>query len=190
MVTNFDWRSMVKYICVCIIVLTAGVIAGSVYAGISGENTDTLVTYFNDVFGNMSMNSNSFKSIFIRWTILCAVISVSGTVLPGSIFNISTVGYRGFVTGYTTACFFRAYSLKGIFLGMSLLPEFIISLPVIIIFSSISLKMSFSKYENKKKLFGKYLLVCVIFFAIFCVISIFQAYLTTIFMRLCFGFLK
>lgn len=188
---KYDFRPILKFILVSALFLTAGIIAGSIAAGRMGNSeSDSMAAYLGGALGDIKIGDRGFINSFLIWLTVWAMIAVSGGVLPGCLLNLGAVTYRGFVTGYTAACFYRAYAMKGFFLCFSLLPEILLTLPALTAFSSFSLKMSFSKHENKKKLCKSYLLICTIFIAIFCVISLFQAYLTTIFMKLAFSFLN
>ena len=166
--------------------ILAGVVFGSVGAGrIESADTTELTAYFNNFFGqvpsgNMELFFSSLKKYFVVWVLIFS----SGFIIPGSVINIFSVWRRGYIIGYTSGCFCRVYGVKGIIACVGLLPEMLVFIPVLAFFSSISLKMSFFAYENKKLFLKKYLFFSFIFLSVFCVVSCLQTFLTTIFMSI------
>ena len=178
--------SFTKYTIIALILFTAAIICGGVGVGmLAGEDLETLTNYMQGFFDSVPKVSaglalSSMKKYVLLWTI----VFVSGFIMPGFILNAYTVAERGYVIGYTIGGFVRVYGAKGIFACCSLLPELLFYIPVFILFSSISLKMSFFKKDNKKIFLRKYVLTSFIFLSVFCVISFLQTFLTTTFMSL------
>ena len=168
-----------------IIILVFATIYGSVSAGgIEAEQTAELAGYFHNFFGEVPKGgSGLLLSSAKKYLLVWFLIFLSGPILPGFIINIGTVWERGFAIGYTSACFYGVYGAKGIFACLTLLPEMLVFVPILVFFSSISLKMSFFAHENKKLFLKKYFLFSIFFLTAFCVVSLFQTFLTTTFMR-------
>ncbi|MBP3359447.1 MAG: stage II sporulation protein M [Clostridia bacterium] len=185
MFDNMSYSAVMKAAVIPALFLAAGAVFGSICAGgISGEESAELYGYFSGFFGNVSGADRTVLLSSVRqYGILWLILAVSGCALPGFIPNMLVVSKRGFVTGYTAACFYKIYGYKGAFACISLLPEMLVFLPALIVFSSFSLKMSFLSRENKKNFLKKYILILIIFLSIFCVVSILQSYATTIFMK-------
>lgn len=185
MFDNMSYSAVRKAAVIPALFLAAGAVFGSICAGrISGEESAELYGYLSGFFGSVSgADSTVLLSSVKQYGILWLILAVSGCALPGVLPNMLVVSKRGFVTGYTAACFYKIYGYNGVFVCMSLLPEMLVFLPALIVFSSFSLKMSFLNRENKRFFFKKYLLILIIFLSIFCAVSILQSYATTIFMK-------
>lgn len=145
-----------------------------------GDLSGYLTKFFSEV---PSSGSTVFFGALKKQLIIWFVITVSGGLLPGFLLNICAVCERSFVIGYTFAGFCRVYGLKGIAACVAMLPEMLLYIPILTVFSSISLKMSFLSHENKKVFLGKYILMSIFFLSVFCAVSVFQSFLTTIFMK-------
>ncbi len=167
------------------LVLLVGVICGSIRAGgIDSSASEEVAGYLGSFFGEVPRGGgelfiSSAKKLLALWVL----ITVSGCFLPGFFLNMYIMAQRGFAIGYTSGCFFGVYGIKGIMACISLVPEMLVFLPALIYFSSISLKMSFSAYDNKKVFLRKFILISLIFLTVFCVVCVFQTFVTTIFMR-------
>ena len=175
-----------KYTVIALCLFTVAIICGSVGAGmIDGEKMDTLTDYMQGFFDsvpkvNMGLALNSLKKYCLIWL----GVFISGFFLPGFLLNAYIVAERGYVIGYTIGGFFKVYGAKGILACCSLLPELLFYIPVFVLFSSISLKMSFSRKDDKKIFFKKYIVISLIYLSVFCVVSFFQTFMTTTFMTL------
>lgn len=173
-----------KMIIIPAMILLAAVIFGSINAGcISDVESKNLSAYLAGFFEQIPKSDktllfSSLKKNFTVWFLF----SISGAVLPAFLVNVATLLERGFVIGYTSASFCRIYGIKGVLACLSLLPEMVIFVPILVVFSSISLKMSFLSHENKKVFLRKYLFFVFFFLSVFCVVSVFQTFATTIFM--------
>ncbi len=174
-----------KTVIIPMVIILIAALCGSISAGrISEAECDNLsgylVNFFKDVPGiDKTLLYSSLKKHITVWF----MIAVSGCILPAFLLNVATVWERGFVIGYTAAGFCRVYGLKGVTACVALFPEMVFFIPVLAIFSSFSLKMSFLSHENKKVFFGKYIFSVIFFLSVFCGISVFQTFLTTTFMR-------
>ena len=141
--------------------------------------------YFKNFFGQVSVGGTDlFFSSLKKYLVVWALIFLSGFNIVGFLVNTFSICARGYIIGYTSACLCRIYGFKGILACMGLVPEMLVFIPVLVIFSSISLKMSFFAHENKKNFFRKYFIISLIFLSVFCVVSLFQTFLTTTFMTL------
>lgn len=175
-----------KYTVIALCLFTVAIIFGSVGAGmIDGEKMDTLTDYMQGFFDsvpkvNMGLALNSLKKYCLIWL----GVFISGFFLPGFLLNAYIVAERGYVIGYTIGGFFKVYGAKGFLACCSLLPELLFYIPVFVVFSSISLKMSFSRKDDKKNFLKKYIVISLIYLSVFCVVSFFQTFMTTTFMTL------
>lgn len=174
----------ISFIPLCVMALA--MICGSLsMCGISEAESKELYEYFSayflsPVFADRNMVVNSLCKAFILW----GVISASGAFLTGILFNQAVVAYKGFLSGYTAAGFCIIYGQKGLVLCCAFLPETVLFFTALAFFSAISLKMSVFRHEQKKIFLKRYIINVLIFLPIFCVVSILQTFLTTIFMNL------
>lgn len=175
-----------KYTVISMILFTAAIVCGGIGVGmLVGEEMETLTNYLQGFFESVPKVSaglayNSMK----KYTLVWVGVFISGFIMPGFLLNVYTLAERGYVIGYTIGGFLRVYGAKGILACCSMLPELLLYIPVFLIFSSISLKMSFFRKENKKNFSRKYILTSLIFLSVFCVVSFLQTFLTTTFMSL------
>ncbi len=160
-------------------------VLGSISAGkMSDARCETLFGYLSNFFADVpTFGSGVFYGTLKKQLIVWGIITVSGWLLPGFLLNIAAVCERSFVIGYTSAGICRVYGIKGVAVCAGLFPEMLLYIPLLAVFSSISLKMSFLSHENKKVFLGKYILMSIFFLSVFCGISLFQSFLTTTFMQ-------
>lgn len=175
-----------KYTVIVLVLFTVAIICGSVSAGmIAGEEMDTLINYMKGFFDSVPTVSLGLAlSSLKKYGLIWLGVFVSGFLLPGFILNAYIVAERGYVIGYTVGGFLKVYGAKGVLACCSLLPELLFYIPVFVLFSSISLKMSFSRKDDKNNFLKKYILISLIFLSVFCVVSFFQTFMTTTFMAL------
>ncbi len=175
-----------KYTVIALVLFTSAIICGSIGAGmIAGEEMNVLTNYMQGFFDSvptvgLGLALSSLKKYCLVWL----GVFISGFIMPGFLLSAYTLIERGYVIGYTIGGFLKVYGVKGILACCSLLPELLFYIPVFVLFSSISLKMSFSKKEDKKIFLRKYILISLIFLSVFCVVSFFQTFMTTTFMTL------
>ena len=181
---NTKLFSITKYTVITLIIFTAAIICGSIGAGmIAGEEMETLTGYMKGFFDNVPKASVGLAlSSLKKYALVWLGVFAAGFVMPGVLLNFYTLGERGYIIGYTIGGFLRVYGAKGILACLSLLPELLFWIPVFVLFSSISLKMSFLRKDGKKIFLKKYILISLIFLSVFCVVSFFQTFLTTTFM--------
>ena len=165
--------------------ITIGIILGGLYA--LGTSEDVLSEYFSEFFKSLSAPRSDIREILLKNFMIWSGIALSSIVMVGSAINVYTVVHRGFVTGYATVCLCKSFGAKGMLLCTAMLPEMLLLIPITVFFSAFSLKMSFSRNEFKKNFLKKFLCISLFSLTIFCVVSLFQAYLTTTFMNLAYG---
>ena len=175
-----------KYTVIVLVLFTVAIICGSASAGmIAGEEMDTLINYMKGFFDSVPTVSLGLAlSSLKKYGLIWLGVFVSGFLLPGFILNAYIVAERGYVIGYTVGGFLKVYGAKGVLACCSLLPELLFYIPVFVLFSSISLKISFSRKDDKNIFLKKYILISLIFLSVFCVVSFFQTFMTTTFMAL------
>ncbi len=177
--TNFPRR----FAAAALIFFTIGIFLGAVYA--SGAPGEMLSGYFSSFFGSLGKATpDDIKAVILKNFIIWISIFISASFMPGSLLNVYTVVYRGFVTGYTAACFCVSYGARGMLFCCAMLPEMMLCVPLLVIFSAFSLKMSFSRHEIRKNFLKNFLIISFFSLTIFCVLSLCQAFLTTIFMNM------
>ena len=163
-----------------------GIISGALYMALSPDD-NSLYSYLNSFLESMSGGVDKFavfkNSLSDNLKILL-VVTICGFFKFGVLGNISCCTFKGFVTGFTTSAFLRYYGSKGLLVPLSSTFSTIIFLPIFIIFCAYSSYFSLNCKKREKKFTAFFLLFSIICFSIFCVVSFFDGYLTTTFMRL------
>ena len=167
--------------------LALGTVAGCACIIKGWDSVGAGVTeYLQAVFSQDALRESGadvFKSSFASNIITLAVIFFAGFFRFGFLVTGGVILRKGFITGFTTASFLRAYGAKGIIAMLSASPSMLITVPAILIFSAVSIL--FSRNENKfKKIFiFSYIFFGIFMIAIFCAASFSDGFLTTTFMN-------
>ena len=184
---NEESRAKALVYAVLFFMLALGVTAGCACIIKGWDSVGAGVTeYLKSVFSQDAVHESGaeiFKSSFISNLIILAVIFFAGFFRYGFLVTGAVILRKGFVTGFTTASFLRAYGVKGIIAMLSASPSMLITVPAIMTFSAVS--VIFSRNENKfKKIFiFSYIFFGIFMAAIFCAASFSDGFLTTIFMN-------
>lgn len=170
-----------------LLLLAAGVIAGSVYLVKSSVSSgEGIKAYIENFFAMISENKNSmevFKNSFIEGIISLGIVFAMGFFRFGFAVTGAVLVRKGFVMGFTAASFFKFYGLRGMLVMLSTMPTVIITLPALLLFSAVSVKFSMIKEKKQKKLIFSYIFLLAAMISIFCVASLAEGYLTTTFMN-------
>ena len=167
--------------------LALGTVAGCACLVKGWDSVGAGVTeYLKAVFSPEAVHESGaavFKSSLASNLITLAIIFFAGFFRFGFLVTGAVILRKGFITGFTTASFLRAYGAKGIIAMLSASPSMLITVPAILIFSAVSIL--FSRNENKfKKIFiFSYIFFGIFMIAIFCAASFSDGFLTTIFMN-------
>lgn len=135
---------------------------------------------------------NSLKTILIIW-----IFSVLIITFPLVFF---VIGIRGFILGFTVGFLVENLGYKGIlFSTVSILPQNLIIIPLLIIFSVVSISYSILAIKNRKqrrygknekfKLFLSYTVMSIILFALLSVGSLIEGYVSPSFLKGVSGYL-
>lgn len=171
-----------------IILLAAGVTAGSVYlVKSSGETLEGIKTYITDFFSSISESSSNFdvfKNSMFEGIVCFLIIFVMGFFRFGFVVTGALLVKKGFVTGYAAASFIKLYGFNGIVALLATMPSVFITVPAMLFFSAVSVIFSLNKNKKDKKMVLSYIFLLFVMTAIFCVSSLTEGYLTTTFMKL------
>lgn len=167
--------------------LAAGVTAGSVYLSRGwGEMGDGISGYLSRFFEGVTENKSSmtvFKTSLTSNLITLGIIFILGFFRLGFIGTGAIIIRRGFITGFTSASFLRAYGARGILIMLSTMPTALIYMPAMLIFSAVSVIFSMQKNKFQKKIIFSYIFFAIFMIAIFCIGSLSEGFLTTTFMK-------
>ena len=141
--------------------------------GISLGNT---VNYISVTLRALKTNTILFALVFA-----CAFFKAGVILIPAFIIK------EGFVYGFTSSAFVASYGVKGGIIASAMLPGILILIPVLIIFSAVNMAYSVQKIKKEKNFFIHYFLFLLAVFTIFCIASLSEGFLTTIFMRWAFS---
>ncbi len=170
-----------------LLLLAAGVIAGSVYlVKSSASSGEGIKAYIENFFAMIAENKNSmevFKNSLIEGVISLGIIFAMGFFRLGFVITGAVLVRKGFIMGFTAASFFKFYGLRGMLVMLSTTPTVIITLPALLLFSTVSVKISLIKEKKQKNLIFSYIFLLAAMISIFCVASLAEGYLTTTFMN-------
>ncbi len=130
--------------------LFAGIIIGSFFSvRISEDKSDAMTKYiqnFVSAYGLQSVdNGKIFKFSLYNNIKLMLFLWISGLWVGFLPFGILQVGLKGYKIGFSTAVFVRIFGIKGIiFALLSVLPQLVIVLPTVIIYSVFNINFAFS----------------------------------------------
>lgn len=155
LISDYLKRNSYIYI-IAFVIFAIGIFIGSLAsAGIDENQTKELADFVNAFFlsgGNISHFNIIKKCVFenFKLVFLCAVCSFFIYTMP---FCFLALGFKGFTLGFTSGFILKNFSFKGaLFLFSSILPTFMIMLPLMILMCAFCLKFSFSIYKNKAKM--------------------------------------
>ena len=172
---------------VLFLMLALGTVAGCACLIKGWDSVGAEVTeYLKAVFSPEAVHESGadvFKSSFVSNLILVAIIFFSGFFRFGFLVTGAVIIRKGFITGFTTASFLRAYGAKGIIAMLSATPSMLITVPAILIFSAVSIIFSRNENKFKKNFIFSYIFFGIFMVAIFCAASFSDGFLTTTFMN-------
>ncbi|MDD6483905.1 MAG: stage II sporulation protein M [Clostridiales bacterium] len=166
-----------------VILLSAGVCAGSVYL-MSLDDTTELCGFLGSYFNGLSEGANraaAFKNALKSNTVLVLVMFLSGFFRIGAAAVGLCLARQGFVMGFTTAALYRIYGMRGMLVSLSFLPASVLSVPAMLMYASLC--ASLSPVRAGKKIILYYIFVTFFIITIFCAASFLEGYLTTTFMQ-------
>lgn len=169
-----------------VFLLVLGVSAGSVYlAKNSADISEGLQEYLGNFFSSFSDTKNNlavFKNSLTANLISALIIFVMGFFRFGFLVTGAVIIRKGFITGFTAASFLKCYGAKGMLVMLSGMPSLLITVPVMLFFSVISVRFSLNYGKKQKKIVISYIFFLILAVSIFCVAALAEGYLTTTFM--------
>lgn len=169
-----------------VFMLFAGAFVGALYMALSSADSE-LYSYLMRFFQSLSEGIDKF-SIFknsLRDNLgIFIFILVCGMFRFGIIGSAAVCAAKGFVGGFTASAFVRYYGAKGMLVSLASFPASLIYLPTFIAFCSFSSCFSLLHDKKEKSKMGTYFLFSLICLTIFCVVSFFDGYVTTAFVKL------
>ena len=125
-----------------------------------------------------------FKNSLVSSLIQLGIIFIMGFFRAGFIGTGAVIVRKGFVTGFTSAAFFRAYGARGFLIMLTTMPQLVIIMPAMIIYAAISIGFSLTEDKFQKKIIFSYIFFTIFMISIFCAASFSEGFLTTTFMKL------
>ena len=180
----FKNRSMKTYFIIGSALFVLGVFLGSFYAaglrgGAYSEVEEYLKTFFSKGFGE---KMGVFKNSFIINFKVFAIIFFAGFFKLAIPITIATIGFQGFISGFTTASFVKVFGIEGLLLGLSGSLGSVIFIVNLVVFGAWSMNFSVTGGKRDRFLKKNYLILSLICFTIFCITSLIDGYITTTFM--------
>lgn len=173
-----------------IMLLCMGVGIGSFYMmKVSSDNYTYIKEYLTSFLNAVSDLSKTtvFKNSLYENIIIVVAIFIFSFFKYGIIAVAACVIKKGFVMGFTSASMLKCFGIKGMLMNLAYLPSIVVTLPILVFFSTISIKTNTNTTKIRKKLPVSYIVFAIITITTFCVSSFLEAYLTTTFMKLFSG---
>lgn len=165
-----------------------GIVAGAVYCTLlSSQSDDSLYSYLSGFFIRIKEELpylKTLKSSLFKNLRLFFILYILSYFRLGSVGIMSTVGIKGFVSGFASGAFIKYYGMKGLLLSLSPLFSNFLFIPSFLVLSSASFIMASERKNSDKTKKRKYVLLAICCLTIFCVSSVLDSFLTTTFMKL------
>ena len=182
------------------IIFLVGVVLGSLFINfITNDDKKLLIEQVSTFFSNVKKLTSdifgfeSFLSILFNNLLVLSIIFVLGISMIGIPIVIFILFFKGFMLGTTISTIILKYSIKGI-IGVILyiFPVCILSICVYLfmcfyaIYASIKFLRAFLKKDtlNFKQFLGKYLLSFIVSITLILLLSLLDAYLTPLLLKL------
>lgn len=176
-------KNTVIYI-LLLIALAAGTALGSVYlSGSWGSAGEEIKEYLGAAFKNAGDNRASYAALLLPQLITVGIIFVMGFFRLGFLVTGAVVVRKGFVAGFTAASFVRAYGIRGIWGLLAASPMTVITMPLIVAYSAVSVIYSVNKNKFQKKFIFSYIFFTIFVISIFCAVYAAEGVLATTFMK-------
>ncbi len=185
-------RYIKKLIYICFLLFAAGVAAGAVYCGFLDDAQNSSISrYLTKYFDGYAKNAD-YITIFKGSLWGCfksfLVIYLCSFVRPGVIGSAGTVILKGFSSGFSTASFVKLYGIKGLLITSTNFLSQMIYIPTLLLLCAASVNLSVNTFRGEKEGRRRFNLLAICCLTIFCVAAVFDALITTTFMKLISGF--
>ncbi len=182
------------------IIFLVGVVLGSLFINfITNDDKKLLIEQVSTFFSNVKKLTSdifgfeSFLSILFNNLLVLSIIFVLGISMIGIPIVIFILFFKGFMLGTTISTIILKYSIKGIIgIILYIFPVCILSICVYLfmcfyaIYASIKFLRAFLKKDtlNFKQFLGKYLLSFIVSITLILLLSLLDAYLTPLLLKL------
>ena len=182
------------------IIFLVGVVLGSLFINfITNDDKKLLIEQVSTFFSNVKKLTSdifgfeSFLSILFNNLLVLSIIFVLGISMIGIPFVIFILFFKGFMLGTTISTIILKYSIKGIIgIILYIFPVCILSICVYLfmcfyaIYASKKFLRAFLKKDtlNFKQFLGKYLLSFIVSITLILLLSLLDAYLTPLLLKL------
>jgi len=184
-------RYIRKLVYICFLLFVAGIAVGAVYCAFLDDAQNSSVSrYLTQYFGGYAQNVDYitiFKGSLWGYFKSFLIVFLCSFVRPGVIGSAGVVILKGFSSGFSTASFVKLYGIKGLLItGANFLSQ-IIFIPTLLLFCAASIDLSINTYRGEKDARRRFNLLAICCLTIFCVAAVFDAFITTTFMKLISG---
>lgn len=179
-------RTINKWYIVSFSMIFLGVLVGALYYTYKFSNTadvkNYLDGYVNSLRNGMSLRSVIYSSIK-SYSIMLILIFLSSFSKCGPILAFFLLIRKGFVNAFTTSALINVYGFGGIALSLSCIVQIMVLIPLMAIFSAVTVFTSENKgkFEKRDKII--YIIFSMAIFTIFCGCALLEGILNTTFMK-------
>lgn len=174
------------FFAVAYVVLFISTVIGGIYLITTYNPSQDIVSYIDNYTNSIKKGMNLWgiaKSSSVSYTVLLVIIFLTSFFRIGPVISLLMIARKGFIDGFTLSAMFMIRGMKGIHLYIPYLPQALIVLPFISLFTAISATMSANRKEMDRKSKIIYIIFFIIIITIFCISSFFEGLLTTTFAK-------
>lgn len=166
--------------------LFAGVIIGSASAvGMDKNAAAELNGYLTDFFNDGIQREYSvFISSFFNSAKIFLLILLSAHFKLGAVIPPAIACCEGFVSGFTAAALARLFGICGFLVNLAGAAGAVLFLINIIFYGAYSIRFSLSEKKRERSVRKKFIVISIAAITIFCIASLIDGYITTIFMKI------
>ncbi len=167
-------------------IFLVGIILGSIYArDISKDESSELYNYLCEFFqANDRDGLKVFLASLEENIKIFLVIFAAGFFKFGIPVIMGAGCVEGFISGFTAASLIKLMGMKGLLLNLSCLLSVIIFLLVLFFYGAYAMNFGLSTNKRERNSKKNYIIFSLLALTIFCIASLFDGYITTIFMKL------
>lgn len=181
-----DKKRIDLFYMISFIVLFVSTVIGSLYLlftyNLSKEVGEHIANYSKSIRNGMDLWGIT-KSSLTSYTIILTIIFISSFFRFGAFLSMFVLAKQAFTNAFTISAIIYSSGIGAFALCIPYLPQTLIIIPVLCLFSAISAVFSLSRKEIEKKAKVIYIIFFIILITIFGMSSFFEGLLTTTFAK-------
>ena len=165
-------------------IFITSLICGSIYCMLlKNEDFSSVNEYFLSYIGQDINKQAVIKKSVTNNMIFGSVVLICGFFRLGAVIAPVMLFKEGFNVGFCIAGLCRCFGFPGAILGGASQVHFLILIPLLVVFVSLSVEMACNFRKNQKKIKIFFVFFQLFLITIFCGFAFFQGYINKIFMK-------